>query len=289
MYSVNLSQPVVPRDRHKIQGAQGVMLSVQEWGNPNGQPILFAHAYGMSYLDFLPQVTSDVLQEFRLITFDHRGHGESGKPDTPDAYNNADVFAEDFHAILTTLNLSHPILVAHSMSGALMGDYLTTYGDLSISGVVLLAAASTLGNPLFQTQVGSVFADPQSQGIFSENLGDRITGWNFTNRHLTVAPPTKEVNDIFLASSMVAAPAFLASALMRDANYLPMYQALSVPILVAHAKDDDIVRFVAAEQLQAIKPDAKYVLYDTGAHAPHWENTEHFNQELATFVKTIRV
>jgi pimeloyl-ACP methyl ester carboxylesterase len=85
MNSVNLSQPLVARDRHKIQGGQGVMLSIQEWGNPNGQPILFAHAFAMSHLDFLPQFTSHLASEFRLITFDHRGHGESEKPDRPEA------------------------------------------------------------------------------------------------------------------------------------------------------------------------------------------------------------
>jgi pimeloyl-ACP methyl ester carboxylesterase len=41
---------------------------------------------------------------------------------------------------------------------------------------------------------------------------------------------------------------------------------------------------IAAEELLAVRPDAKYVLYDSGAHAPHWENAEQFNQELATFI-----
>jgi hypothetical protein len=50
MYSVNLNNPVVVSERIKVTGAQGVMLSVQEWGNPDGQPILLAHAYGMSHL-----------------------------------------------------------------------------------------------------------------------------------------------------------------------------------------------------------------------------------------------
>jgi non-heme chloroperoxidase len=287
MYSVNLSQPLEPRNRHKIQGGQGVTLSVQEWGNPNGQTILFAHAYGMSHLDFLPQVTSDLLQDFRLITFDHRGHGESGKPEHPEAYNNRSLFAEDFYAIITTLNLNKPILVAHSMSGALMGDYLSKYGDGNVGAVVLLAANTKLGTPMFQTQIGSTFVDRKSQGIFSESFSDRIAAWNFVNRYLITAPPSSDVRDIFLASSIVTSQVLLGSILTRDENYLPMYQALQVPIMLVHAKDDEIVRFAAAEQLQAIKSDAKYVLYDRGAHAPHWENAEHFNRQLVDFAGAI--
>jgi non-heme chloroperoxidase len=94
MYSVDLSHPVVARNRHKIQGGQGVKLSVQEWGNPNGQPILFAHFFAANHLGWLPQVSSKLATEFRLITFDHRGHGESDKPDDPEAYSTGEVFFE---------------------------------------------------------------------------------------------------------------------------------------------------------------------------------------------------
>lgn len=76
MYSINFANPITSRDRHKVQGGQSVTLSVQEWGNLNGQPIIFIHAFAMSHLGWLPQVTSNLAERFRLITFDHRGHGE---------------------------------------------------------------------------------------------------------------------------------------------------------------------------------------------------------------------
>jgi pimeloyl-ACP methyl ester carboxylesterase len=72
-----------------------------------------------------------------------------------------------------------------------------------------------------------------------------------------------------------------------DEDYLPMYQALQVPILLIHAQDDDIVLPAAAEQMLAIRPNTNYVLYNSGAHAPHWENAEQFNQELVSFVSAI--
>jgi non-heme chloroperoxidase len=111
MYSIDLTQAISSRARHKIQGDRGVTLSVREWGNPNGQPLVFVHAYAMSHLGWLPQVTSNLLTErFRLITFDHRGHGESDKPTIPEAYNDGELFADDLNAIITQLKLSKPIL-----------------------------------------------------------------------------------------------------------------------------------------------------------------------------------
>jgi pimeloyl-ACP methyl ester carboxylesterase len=98
MYAVDLNNPVSPRERYKIKGTQGVTLSIQEWGNPNGKAILFAHAYGMSHLAWLAQVNSELVSEFRLISFDYRGHGESDKPTTEDGYNSSKVSA---HKLLT--------------------------------------------------------------------------------------------------------------------------------------------------------------------------------------------
>jgi non-heme chloroperoxidase len=288
MYSVNFSQPLVARDRYKIQGGQGVTLSVQEWGNPSGQPILFVHAYAMSHLGWLPQITSNLLADrFRLITFDHRGHGESEKPTIPEAYNNGELFAYDINAIITQLKLSKPILVGWSMSGALLGDYLTQYGDSNVAGIVLVAAANKLGMPMFETQAGDVFVQPQAQGIYAESIYDQMVAFNFINRALTTNPVNSDAHDIILATSMLTPLAMRTTILMRDLNYLPLYQGLSIPILLVHAKDDRIVLPAASEELLAVRPDAKYVLYDIGAHAPHWENAADFNQELAEFARHV--
>jgi non-heme chloroperoxidase len=287
MYSVNLNNPVVARERIKVTGAQGVALSVQEWGNPNGQPILFVHAYAMSHLGWLPQINSSLADQFRLITFDHRGHGESDKPLTPDGYNQGELFADDIHAIMAQLQLNQPILVAWSMSGALIGDYLAKYGDRNISGIVMVAAANKLGTPMFQTQAGSVFMQPQAQGIYADSLYEQIAAFNFINRALTTNPVSNDAHDIILATSMLTPVMMRQTILMRDTDYRSLYQKSQVPILLVHAQDDQIVLPAAAEELLAVRPDAKYVSYNFGGHAPHWENAEPFNQELLDFAIAI--
>jgi non-heme chloroperoxidase len=285
MYTVDLNNPVSPREHYKIQGAQGLTLSVQEWGNPNGKAILFAHAYGMSHLAWLAQVKSELASEFRLITFDHRGHGESDKPATEDGYNSRDLFADDIQAIITQLELKKPFLVGWSMSGVLVGDYLTKYGDRNVGGIVLVAAANKLGTEMFQTQVGQAFVQPKTQGIFSESIYDQIGAWNFLNRYLSTNPLNKDAQDIILTTSMLMPLVARRTIAMRDENYLSLYQNLQAPILLIHAKDDEIILPAASEQLKAVRPDATYILYDIGGHAPQWENAEQFNRELANFVR----
>lgn len=46
-----------PRATHTVQGGSGVSIAVQEWGNPEGRPIIFIHALMQSHLGYLPILT----------------------------------------------------------------------------------------------------------------------------------------------------------------------------------------------------------------------------------------
>ena len=65
-----------------VKTPDGLTISAQEWGNPNGPEILLIHGFGQSHLSWMRQVDSDLAREFRIITYDLRGHGYSDKPST---------------------------------------------------------------------------------------------------------------------------------------------------------------------------------------------------------------
>jgi pimeloyl-ACP methyl ester carboxylesterase len=69
-------QAAAPKFRpFTVQTPDGVMISAQEWGNPNGAEILFIHGFSQSHLSWLRQVTSELANSFRMITYDICGHG----------------------------------------------------------------------------------------------------------------------------------------------------------------------------------------------------------------------
>ncbi|MGL5835383.1 MAG: alpha/beta fold hydrolase [Waterburya sp.] len=177
------------------------------------------------------------------------------------------------------------MLVGHSMSGVLLGDYLTKYDDENIAGVVFVGANNKLGTEMLKTQIGQAFIQPESQGIHSESIYAQIGSWNFLNRYLSTNPVNKDAQDIILATSILMPLVARRTIVMRDENYLPLYQNLNAPILLVHAQDDQIVLPTASAELKAVRPDATYILYDIGGHAPQWENSENFNQELANFAR----
>lgn len=281
MKTFTFNQAPTPRVRHLVRSADGTQLAVQEWGNAEGRPIVFLHAFGMNHLFWHEQLTDAALQKHRLITFDHRGHGESDKPLRAEAYNNADVWADDLHAILTARGVVKPILVGWSMSGALMLDYIARHGEADIGGLVFVAAVNKLGGPMFAAgQIGSTFADPAAQGIFSESLTEQVPAWNFVNRALTTAPLPREAQDLILASAMLTPVIARANILPRDADHLPTLAKSKLPILAVHAQDDSIVTPAAMEHLKAVRPDAQTHLWANGGHAPQWENAAAFNALL---------
>lgn len=110
---------------HAVTAPDGVTLSVQEWGNPDGAAILFVHGYAQSHLNWQEQVRDAALaEEFRMVTFDLRGHGTSDQPAGAAYYHESERWAGDVAAILDSLDLADPVIVASSMGGRVAGDYL---------------------------------------------------------------------------------------------------------------------------------------------------------------------
>src|SRR4051812_30129493 len=100
---------------HRITGGAGIGLHVAETGNENGRPVLFIHGLSQCELAWRKQLFSDLADDLRLVAMDLRGHGQSERP--PDGYDDQANWAEDVHAVITTLNLERPILCGWSYGG----------------------------------------------------------------------------------------------------------------------------------------------------------------------------
>jgi len=93
VFLVAIAQPGLGQQlKHKpisVKTPDGLTISAQEWGNPSGPEILFIHGFSQSYLSWMRQVNSDLAGEFRIVTYDLRGHGNSDKPLDPARYRDS--------------------------------------------------------------------------------------------------------------------------------------------------------------------------------------------------------
>lgn len=76
----------------------------------------------------------ELLSNLHMIRFDVRGHGRSGMPEDPAAYESAR-FAEDYKTVADAYGLQKPIIVAWSAGASMIPDIIGAYGPI-ISGII---------------------------------------------------------------------------------------------------------------------------------------------------------
>ena len=108
---------VLPRSRTvAVRGADGTRLHTQVFGPPDGYPIVLAHGFTCAIRLWGYQI-ADLAADYRVIAFDHRGHGSSGVP-RRGGYSLSHL-ASDLDAVLeATLGPGErAVLAGHSMGG----------------------------------------------------------------------------------------------------------------------------------------------------------------------------
>jgi pimeloyl-ACP methyl ester carboxylesterase len=119
----------------------GLTISAQEWGNPNGLGIVFIHGFSQSNLSWMRQTNSDLAREFHIVTYDLRGHGNSDKPLEAARYRDGKAWADEVQAVIDAAGLKRPVLVGWSYAGRVISDYVTNRGANGISGIDFVDAS----------------------------------------------------------------------------------------------------------------------------------------------------
>jgi len=108
----------------------GITIAYQDQGS--GFPIVFLHAFPLNRTMWAPQEEA-LSSQFRMITIDLRGHGES---DAPLWHYSLDQAADDVRAVLDHLSIPHAIFVGLSMGGYILFALYRKYAE-RVRGLVL--------------------------------------------------------------------------------------------------------------------------------------------------------
>lgn len=109
--------PALPPSKTMIvHSADGTRLHTEVFGPANGYPIVLAHGITCSLKAWHEQI-NDLSRDYRVIAYDHRGHGRSGVP-APSAYS-LDHLAADLDAVLAAVLRpgERAVVAGHSMGG----------------------------------------------------------------------------------------------------------------------------------------------------------------------------
>jgi non-heme chloroperoxidase len=273
--------PSLPYKVYAVKSADGVTLAVQEWGNPSGPEILFIHGFSQSNLSWSRQVKSDLAKEFRIVTFDLRGHGNSDKPLVPEAYRESRRWADDIDAIIKQVGLRKPVLVGWSYGGRVMNDYLTHYGDGGIAGLNYVAATSTAKPGVLGVGLRLIPA------MTSEDLATNIEATQKFLVSCFKVQPSAEDMATALAYNMMVPPKVRGFLGGRPADYDAVLGQIKVPVLVTQGREDLLVLPAMSEHTLAVVKHAKGVFYDGAGHSSFYEVADRYNADLAAFVRSV--
>ncbi|CAN5682753.1 hypothetical protein BH09ACT8_BH09ACT8_52230 [soil metagenome] len=129
MHQPTSLQPVQLRPSRTaiVRGADGTRLHTEIFGPEDGYPIVLAHGITCAIRVWREQI-ADLAGDYRVIAFDHRGHGRSGVPGR--GHYSLNHLASDLDAVLeaTLAPGERAVIAGHSMGGIASARWPTGTG-----------------------------------------------------------------------------------------------------------------------------------------------------------------
>src|SRR3984957_5631243 len=269
------------------ENSTDVQLYYEEHGS--GDAVVLIHGYPLSGASWDKQVPVLLDAGHRVITYDRRGFGKSGRPVTGYDY---DTFAADLNALLEHLDLREAVLVGHSMGTGEVTRYLGRYGSARVAKGVLVPPP-----PPYLLQAGDN-PDGVPQGLFDgfaqAALAD-TPAWmkgfldNFYNtdtlRGTLVSDQAFQASwNLAVTASATAAVACIGTWTTDFRDDLPK---IDVPVLVIQGDADQVLPLEeTGQRLPGLIKDMDLVVVEGGPHAIPWTHAAQVNAALLDFLRS---
>lgn len=269
----------------------GVEIFYKDWGAKNAQPIVFHHGWPLSSDDWDAQMLYFLSEGYRVVAHDRRGHGRSEQ--VSDGHD-MDHYAADAAAVMEHLDIRNAIHVGHSTGGGEVAAYVARYGipEGRVAKTVLVSAVPPIMLKTERYPGGlpiEVF-DGLREGLAanrSQFFRDVAAGpfYGFNREGAKVLPA---VIDNWWRQGMTgsAKAHYEGIKAFSETDQTDDLKAITVPTLVLHGDDDQVVPYKNAGVLQAeILPNATLRIYEGFSHGMLTINADTINPDLLAFVR----
>jgi non-heme chloroperoxidase len=271
-----------------VKTTDGIHIFYKDWGS--GQPIVFSHGWPLSADDWDAQMMFFLNHGFRVIAHDRRGHGRSTQ--TADGHD-MDHYADDVAILAAHLDLRNAIHVGHSTGGGEVVRYLARHGESRVAKAVLISAVpplmvKTATNPGglpkdvfdgFQAQV----ANNRSQ-FYRDVAAGPFYGYNRPG-----AKASEGVIQNWWRQGMAggAKAHYDGIVAFSQTDFTADLKKISVPTLVMHGDDDQIVPYADSAPLSAkLLKNGTLKTYKGFPHGMPTTEASTINADLLTFIKS---
>ncbi|RYX98687.1 MAG: alpha/beta hydrolase [Bradyrhizobiaceae bacterium] len=269
----------------------GVEIFFKDWGPKDAQPIVFHHGWPLSSDDWDVQMLFFVQHGYRVVAHDRRGHGRSAQ--VSDGHD-MDHYAADAFAVVEHLDLKNAVHIGHSTGGGEVARYVAKHGEPAgrVAKAVLVSAVpplmlKTASNPEgLPMEVFDGFR-AGTAGNRAQTFLDVASGpfYGFNRDGATTYPGV--IQNWWRQGMMGSAKAhYDGIKAFSETDQTDDLKAISVPTLVMHGDDDQIVP-IADAALKSIKllKNGTLKVYPGYPHGMLTTHAETINPDLLAFVK----
>ncbi|GBD47874.1 alpha/beta fold hydrolase [Methylopila sp. Yamaguchi] len=274
-----------------VTTSDGVDIFYKDWGPKDAQPIVFHHGWPLSSDDWDAQLLFFVGKGYRVVAHDRRGHGRSAQ--VWDGHD-MDHYAADASAVAQHLDLKNAVHIGHSTGGGEVARYVAQHGEpqgrvakaVLVSAVppLMLKTESNPGGLPIEVFDGfrSALAANRAQ-FFRDVPAGPFYGFNRDG----ATAHEGLIQNWWRQGMMGSAKAhYDGIKAFSETDQTEDLKAISVPTLVLHGEDDQIVPIDDSARLSApLLKSGTLKTYPGYSHGMLTVNADVLNADLLAFVE----
>ena len=256
----------------------GITLAYNDHGT--GLPIVFLHAFPLNRTMWAQQEEALSLQ-FRIITIDLRGHGES---DAPLWRYTLEQSADDVNALLDQLSIQQAIFVGLSMGGYILFAFYRKYAA-RVKGLVL---ADTRAQP--DTAEGKDGRFQMAQIAYKKGpfaIVDTMLSKLFSPTTIKTRPALVQQVRTIIENSQISGIAGDLMEMAERLDSIPLLSQITCPTQIIVGELDQATPPSDAKLMADHIPNARLAIISNAAHLTNMEQPEAFNQIVAAFASEL--
>lgn len=270
----------------------GVEIFYKDWGPKDAQPIVFHHGWPLSSDDWDAQMLFFLLNGYRVIAHDRRGHGRSQQVSEG---HDLDHYAADASAVFEKLDLRNAVHIGHSTGGGEVARYVANFGEPQgrVAKAVLVAAIPPImvkteaypGGLPIEVFDGFRSALAANRAQFFRDVPSGPF-YGFNRDGATVQEGV--IQNWWRQGMMGGAKAhYDGIKAFSETDQTEDLKAISVPTLVMHGDDDQIVPIAASAEISVkLLKNGTLKVYKGFSHGMLTVNADVVNPDLLAFVKS---
>jgi pimeloyl-[acyl-carrier protein] methyl ester esterase len=266
----------------RFKVSDGAWLAFDDEGQ--GRTLVFLHGL-MAHRGFFAR-QSELARDFRLVSIDLRGHGQSRGGTHPVTLRR---MAEDVAELVEALGIAGAIGIGWSLGASVLWHLLDGASSSRFAGAVIVDMTPCVLNDDDWTlglteahcaarseairQDFESFAQAAGAAIFTDPEGeDRAALRSWAGQE-------------FARNDPEAIGATWQS--LVDEDFRSILAGIRQPTLVVHGANSHLYGSDTADHLVAALPNARGVMFERSGHSPHIEQPELFNRTIREFADSL--